>query len=201
MSTATHKVRKWLTACAWLLGLLGWAPAARAAAAPVTMAALAWSMGAVSVGMPAWPGVAVALAARTPPDHAAVLQAARNLRQRADRPVTRSLRAMLRTPSHHAPVVALHAGSPKPPSVLAERPWLDAQVHIAQPEHGNRWQFRSPEVQCDVCAASAAEAEAGEDSIHRNLPDINVLTTFQLGTATLKVTSLQPFSLLFKKHF
>jgi hypothetical protein len=195
-----HRCGKVLT---FSLCMLAFAQTALAQLPNVTVAAAAWTVSAVSVGMPAWPGVAVAIVARpSEPGPVQITRSSKAVPQPMPKTVARSLRAMLRASGHHLPTAVLHAtATPRVPFVVAGRPWLEPTSRIAQPERASHWQIRSPEVQCDMCAESAAEAEAGEDSIRRNMPDINALTTLQLGGATLKLTSLQPFSLLFKKHF
>jgi hypothetical protein len=205
----TSMIRRGGKVCTFSLCMLAFAQTAVAQLPDVTqlpnmrVAAVAWTASAVSVGMPAWPGVAVAMVTRpNEPGPAQITRSSKTVPQLAPKTVVRSLRAMLRASGHHVVTAVLHAtATPRVPFVVAERPWLESPSRIAQPERGSHWQIRSPEVQCDICAESAAEAEAGEDSIRRNMPDINALTTLQLGGATLKLTSLQPFSLLFKKHF
>lgn len=152
---------------------------------------------AASLGLPEWPALALVLAPQ--PNRAQFLQNVSSMRQVATRPVGRGLRAMLRRSGRGAALEARSAHELVRVPLVQSDTWLE-QARTAQAGRP-RWQLRTPEVQCDACAASAHDAEAGEDSIRRDIPDINTFTTLQLGSATFKVTSLQPFSLLFKQHF
>lgn len=118
------------------------------------------------------------------------------------RQVARRLHATWRHSAHKV-VVAIHAPSPPvrdhaAPVLPTYKPWLDPRVGIAQPErHGMAHLL---DVQCEACVTSAAGAEVGEDSIQKAL-DLQALTIIQVGGASVKLTSLRPFSLLFKQHF
>lgn len=59
----------------------------------------------------------------------------------------------------------------------------------------------TPGVRCEACVASAQTARFGEASIPQRI-DVNALTTLQLGAVSLvRLTSVQPFSLLFRTRF
>jgi hypothetical protein len=59
----------------------------------------------------------------------------------------------------------------------------------------------APTVRCDACVASAQTARFGEPSIQKRV-DVNAWTTVQVGPASLlRLTSLQPVSLLFRTRF
>ncbi len=62
---------------------------------------------------------------------------------------------------------------------------------------------RAPTVRCDVCAATAAAAQPGQQSIFvLDLRSItNRLTTVQFRDATLRLTSVSPIGLQFRKPF
>lgn len=164
-----------------------------------------WMASAASVGLPGWPALALVLAPQRPETvRAQIVQTARAVQQRSGQRVGRGLRAMLRS-SARGPMATVHSTRTARMPLVQDGAWIEqariSQAQTDQPDRLGRWQLRTPDVRCDACVASASDAEAGEDSIHRNIPDINRFTTLELGDATFKVTSLQPFSLLFKKRF
>lgn len=109
-------------------------------------------------------------------------------------------------PHHSVVVVAGRAGGfratapdPTTPIPLAARlqlhtQWLSDHDRLARPAS----------VRCDVCVTTAATAQPGQVSIFKAL-DLrsitNRLTTLQIRTATLKITSLSPVGLQFRQPF
>ncbi|MSQ83656.1 MAG: hypothetical protein EXR77_12355 [Myxococcales bacterium] len=115
-------------------------------------------------------------------------------------------------PHHSVVVVASRAGGVRnsatdpntgtdanTPIALAARlqlhtQWLSDHDRLARPAS----------VRCDVCVTTAATAQPGQVSIFKAL-DLrsitNRLTTLQIRTATLKITSLSPVGLQFRQPF
>lgn len=169
------------------------------------VAGLTWSAGAASgTGRLIWHGCAVLLDFLQPAAKALALApvAPAGEFSRSVRQVARQLHATLRHSAHSTDAAVRTPATPprdRPPAMVPTyRPWLDPRVGIATPERHGIVQML--DVRCDACVSSAAGAEAGETTIQSAL-DLQALTIIQIGGATVKLTSLQPFSLLFKKHF
>lgn len=76
------------------------------------------------------------------------------------------------------------------------------QVRGLWPESGSPFAAATA-VRCDLCAASAAGAQPGQQNIvHIDLRAItNRLTTLQIADTTVKLTSLSPLGLQIRKPF
>lgn len=142
------------------------------------------------------PGLSVAAAGRGHPVPAA---AHRVLRSVAGRTLgvaaTRTLR--------NQRVLNSLAGQPLPrrpvASLLRERrPGTDASPVLTL--HNSLTGLSRPDVRCDKCVASAATAEMGEDSIVATI-DVRAVTSVTMGNAVLRLTSVRPFSVLFRQPF
>lgn len=158
----------------------------RARALPYrAVAAAAWAVSAAWGAHLPWlpappPALSVAAGGRSHPLRAAATN--RSLRRR----VLASIAARTATLPTHA-------------SLLRDQPPVTSALPVLI-ERNSLTLMARPDVRCDKCVASAATAETGEDNIIPTL-DVRALTTVQVGDAVLRLTSVRPFSLLFRKHF